>query len=88
MKTQMKFGGRFLILAASFFSACRTAHDVAVTSFRVIDAPASYVRRYIDEEPPGATFQSDAVTTGRPMATPPSQRRIVSEQRPERIMTR
>ncbi len=79
MKTQMKFAGRFLILAASFFAGCRTAHDVAVTSFRVIDAPASYVRRYIDEEPTAARFQSDEVTPGRP----PSQGRVVSEHRPE-----
>ena len=30
--------------------ARKTAADVAVTTFRVLDAPANYVRRKIDEE--------------------------------------
>lgn len=64
---------------------CSAAHDVAVTSFRVLDAPANYVRRRIDE--PGSTVTStttttttaasDSVTPGRHVvpATRESQRR-------------
>jgi hypothetical protein len=80
MKTQMKRAAGLLILLATLFAGCRTAHDVAVTSFRVIDTPASYIRRQIDEEPT-TTFQSDAAAPGHPLATPPSSQRIVSEHR-------
>jgi hypothetical protein len=91
MKRQMKLAGRLLTLGAVVFAGCRAAHDVAVTSFRVIDAPANYLRRQIDEPETTTTttttrYQSDAVTPGRPIAgsSPPpsaSQRRIVSERR-------
>src|SRR5947207_6698903 len=39
---------RTLLLGTLVLAGCHTAHDVAVTSFRVIDAPANYVRRRID----------------------------------------
>ena len=63
---------------------CRTAHDVAVSSFHVLDAPANYVRHHIDGETQTTTTTtttatSDTVTTpGRtvtPSTTPPPQRR-------------
>ena len=38
---------------------CRTAHDVAVSSFRVLDAPANYVRKHID----GSTETTTTTTT-------------------------
>jgi hypothetical protein len=54
---------------------CRTAHDVAVTSFRVLDAPANYVRRHINGETDPTTtttttVASDAVTTPGRTVTP------------------
>lgn len=57
---------------------CRTAKDVAVTSFRVLDAPANYVRRQIDHSDSTTTttttVTSDAVTPGRTVnATPQRQ---------------
>lgn len=63
---------RILFLGAIVLGGCHTAHDVAVTSFRVIDAPANYVRRHLDDT--GATTTtttttntvvSDSVTPGR-----------------------
>lgn len=38
---------------------CHTAHDVAVTSFHVLDAPANYVRHHID----GSTETTTTTTT-------------------------
>ena len=73
------------------FSGCRAARDVAVTSFRVIDAPANYVRNRIDRRSEtettttNTTVSSDAVTTpGRTVAVAPTdrdtQRRKVTTQ--------
>jgi len=72
---------------------CRTAHDVAVTSFRVIDAPANYVRRHIDQPSTTTTTtttttaSSDAVTPGRTVPVnanqpPPQQRQVASTKPP------
>ncbi len=88
MNTQMKYAARAVILAVVTLAGCRTAHEVAVTSFRVIDAPANYVRRHLDDEEPTTTttttYQSDVVTPGQPIATPPPVRRkVVSESRRE-----
>ncbi len=72
----MKLLSLLLIGIPLSFAGCRTAKDVAVTSFRVIDAPAHYIRRHIDEEPGTATtttttttYQSDAVTPGTPIVS-------------------
>ena len=71
----VKPSGWILILGVMLLSGCKTAHDVAVTSFRVIDAPANYVRRHID--PPATTTSaasSDTVTTpGRTVAVAPTR---------------
>jgi hypothetical protein len=48
-----------LLLGVGVLAGCRTAHDVAVTSFRVLDAPANYVRRHID----GQTETTTTTTT-------------------------
>lgn len=80
----MKAAAWILLLGAIMFSGCRTARDVAVTSFRVIDAPANYVRKKIDQ--PSATqttttttVSSDAVTTpGRTVTVAPTDRRKVT----------
>jgi hypothetical protein len=61
---------RYLILSALVLVGCRTAHNVAVTSFRVIDAPANYVRHHIDEESAASTTTaSDVTTPGQPIVT-------------------
>ena len=83
--TPVKGVRRILILGAIVLGGCSTAHDVAVTSFRVLDAPANYVRRQIDKPnqttttttTTTTTAASDAVTPGRHVAptTHDSQRR-------------
>lgn len=92
MKMQMKVASGLFILSTAFLPACRTAHDVAVTSFRVIDAPAHFIRRRIDEPATTTTtttttYQSDVATPGQPVAAAPPpqlqaqpQRRVVSER--------
>jgi hypothetical protein len=68
----------FLLVALAVFAGCRAAHDVAVSSFRVLDAPASYVRRHIDGDTQTTTTtttttaNSDAVTTPGRNVTPPA----------------
>jgi hypothetical protein len=77
-----------LLLGIMVLGGCRTAKDVAVTSFRVIDAPANYVRRQIDQSHPPATttttttttVASDAVTPGRTVNAAPPQRRSPTVQ--------
>jgi hypothetical protein len=82
-----------LLLGAMALCGCQAAHDVAVTSFRVIDAPANYVRRKIDQEATTTTTtttttaSSDAVTPGRtvqinPNQQPPQQRQVASTRPP------
>ena len=74
------------------FSGCGTAHDVAVTSFRVIDAPANYVRHHIDGDTQTTTTTtttatSDSVTTpGRTVkpSTTTTERRTTTTQNPPR----
>lgn len=79
-----------IFLSAIVLPGCRTAHNLAVSSFRVIDAPANYVRRHIDQEEgttttTTTTYQSDVVAPGEPItASPPprsetTERRVVSE---------
>jgi hypothetical protein len=76
----MKPAARILFLGAIALGGCHTAHDVAVTSFRVIDAPANYVRRHLDSNSnttttttrTTTTAESDAVTPGHTVnPTPP-----------------
>ena len=77
---------RILLLGTLVLGGCQTAHDVAVTSFRVIDAPANFVRRKID--PPSTTTTttttttaaSDSVTPGRTVNTPPNNRQPQQRQ--------
>jgi hypothetical protein len=59
--THVKTARRILFLGGILLGGCSTAHDVAVSSFRVLDAPANYVRRRIDE--PGSTVTSTTTTT-------------------------
>ena len=64
-----------LLLGLFVLSGCRTAHDVAVTSFHVLDAPANYVRHHIDGNTQTTTTTtttatSDSVTTPGRTVTP------------------
>src|SRR5450755_1214456 len=65
---------RLLLVGVIVFAGCHTAHDVAVTSFHVIDAPAKYVRDHIDHNETTTTTTttavSDVATPGRPLTSP------------------
>ena len=90
----MKTSSSFLILAVIALTGCggarKKARDVAVTTFRVIDAPARYVRDRIDP-PQGTTTttttttevpSSDVVTPGRPVAARPQQQPTTTVRTP------
>ncbi len=69
---------RFLLASALVFTGCRTVHDVAVTSFHVIDAPAKFVRERLDQDQTTTTTTttstvSDVTTPGAPVAASPSR---------------
>ena len=78
----MTLVARLLLVLSIVLTSCvrvrETARDAAVTTFRVIDTPARYVRDRIDP-PPGTTTTtttttdatSDVVTPGRPIPPPP-----------------
>src|SRR3954471_20253329 len=59
-----------LLLGLGALGGCRTAHDVAVSSFHILDAPANYVRRHLDGETQTTPASSDAVTTPGRTVTP------------------
>lgn len=66
--------GLLLVLGLTGLTGCRTARDVAVTSFRVIDAPANYLRRHLDEPrhtTTTTTTTSDVTYPGQPVDTAP-----------------
>ena len=89
----MKRAG-LLLLSLALLAGCRAAHNVAVTSFRVLDAPANFVRRRIDNNNQETTTtttttttpSSDTVTTpGRtvtPSTTPAQRRTTTTTTRP------
>ena len=66
----------YLLFVILGLCGCQTAHDVAVRSFRVLDAPRQYVRRQLSGERPAPTstpVESDSVTTpGRTVNVAPS----------------
>jgi hypothetical protein len=89
--TDVKPAARIFLLSAIILSGCSAARNVAVTSFRVLDAPANFVRRQIDGQDQSTTttttttVASDTVTTpGRTVTVSPStretQRRNVTRQ--------
>ncbi|MEY2584862.1 MAG: hypothetical protein QOD80_888 [Verrucomicrobiota bacterium] len=77
-----------LLVGLVVLGGCRTAHDVAVSSFRVLDAPANYVRNRINGPTQTTTttttaVTSDSVTTPGRTITPSttnSQRRTTTTQ--------
>jgi hypothetical protein len=89
--TGVKPGVQILLLAAMISGGCTAARKVAHTSFRVLDAPANFVRRQIDAQENATTTttttttSSDTITTpGRTVTVPPStsdtQRRRVTRE--------
>ena len=88
----MRVARAILVLGALLLGGCHTARHVAVSSFRVIDAPASYVRRHIDENDntttTTTTTSSDVVNPGRPIeAGPPpasTRRRVTADTTTDR----
>jgi type IV secretory pathway VirB10-like protein len=51
------------LFAVCALTSCETAHNAAVTTFRVIDAPAAYVRRKLEvDEQPQQTTTTTTVT--------------------------
>jgi hypothetical protein len=79
---QVKSARRILFVGALFLGGCSTAHDVAVSSFRVIDAPANFVRRRIDEPGSTVTSTTTTTTTASDIATP--GRHVVPNSRDQR----
>jgi hypothetical protein len=63
-------------LGLVLLGGCRTAHDVAVSSFHVLDAPANYVRHHLDRDTQTTTTtttttaSSDSITTPGRTVTP------------------
>ena len=85
----MVTAARFLILCAIVLTSCTTAKRAAVSTFRVIDAPARYVRERIDEEEGTTTTTTtqttavgttDVVTPGRPVTPPTPQTRTTTSR--------
>lgn len=77
----MTSAARLLLLGSIIFAGCGTTKRVAVSTFRVLDAPHRYVRERIDPEETTTvttttvTQSSDVVTPGRPVE-PVNQRRV------------
>ncbi len=78
------------LVATVFLTGCEATQDVAVKSFRVIDAPAAYIRRQIDSPDrttttttTETTVSSDAYQPGHPVveAPPPPPQRYVTRER-------
>lgn len=76
-----------LILLGIFLAGCGTARTVAVSSFRVLDAPAAYVRKKIDPTRTTTTTisrtqVSDVSTPGQPVVTAPPTRTNTTRTKP------
>lgn len=78
-----------LLLATGGLVACQATHDVAVSTFRVLDTPANYVRKKIDGENQTATTTtttttSDVTTPGRTVtsSTVPPPRTTTTTTKP------
>lgn len=91
MCKRVRPGGWILLLSVIWLGGCKATHDVAVSSFRVIDAPANYVRRHIDADTTTTTTTttaaSDAVTTPGRTVTAPStsnaqQHKVTTQTQP------
>lgn len=73
---------RMLLLGTILLSGCGGGRDASETSFRVIDAPANYVRSPSETRTTTTTttVSSDAVTPGRTVQVAPEKREPPSRQ--------
>ena len=71
------------LLALFLFASCETAHKAAVSTFRVVDAPASYMRRKlgVDEEQQQTTTTETSIQSNT-AANPPTQPYPVQQASP------
>jgi hypothetical protein len=73
-KARMLSAVRFLIFGGALLTGCDTVKTAAVGTFRVVDAPARYVREKIDSPETTTTTEadgtSDVATPGRPVSPP------------------
>ena len=72
----MRFRPLLFVASALALAACQTSRNVAVTTWRVIDAPARYVRNRVDPQPAQTTtttqtntVYSDVGPAGHPVAS-------------------
>ena len=86
----MRSSARLFILTGLVFAGCGTARDVAVTSFRVLDAPANFVRNRLDPRQTATTTTvettqtSDVSTPGREVVNvPPPKANTRSAPKPK-----
>ncbi len=85
-KAPMVSAARLLILGSVILTGCDTVKTAAVGTFRVVDAPAHYVREKIDSPPPTTTTTteangtSDVSTPGQPV-NPPAKTSSSTETR-------
>lgn len=71
------------LLALFALTSCETAHNAAVTTFRVIDTPANYVRRKLAvDEQPQPTPTTEATANPGAAAPPPAEGPPVQAQHP------
>lgn len=75
-----------VIICSLSLAACQTTRNVAVTTWRVVDAPAQFVRHRIDPEPRTTTTQtttvySDVGPAGHPVAAPTPVRSATPRRR-------
>lgn len=75
---------RILLLGTVVLGGCHTAHDVAVTSFHVIDAPANYVRKHLDEPGSRVTSTTTTTTTGASDVVTPGQHVVPADRESQR----
>lgn len=79
-----------LLCAPFVLPSCETAHNAAVTTFRVVDAPAAYVRRKldVDQQPQTTTTTTTETQVYSDTAqNPPSQPYPVQPPPPPPVQT-
>ena len=76
-----------LLLGLGLLAGCRTAHDVAVSSFRVLDAPANFVRKRIDAENTQTTTTTTTTTTASSDTVTTPGRTVTASSPPQRRTT-
>ncbi len=75
MNKMMKRPTLALLLAVFALSSCQTAHDAAISTFRVIDTPHAYMRRKLgmDQDPQTTTTTTTQTTYSDTAGNPPQQ---------------